>query len=205
MIWDKKYLSGTPYYSCYQTIGQEHDPDLAFIYCGNMLELHLIMCNHSQNWNIFQLSIFLVMKIYWLIDPASTRRHSNSLPFLPFLHFLTWKAASRLSIGMFGPMPDEAVPFSDEVIACYLSTCCSTSNWSRCQSIWKKYQIISLHKAYMSTSKVTDRGCGVGVIQSCGNEPGVRVNQTASTLTPERFVWVCDVVYLCRGEFACMF
>ena len=45
---------------------------------------------------------------------------------------------------------------------------------------------------FLSTLYTTVQGCkvGVGVTQSCGNEPGVvvGVDQTASTPTPERFV-----------------
>ena len=52
-------------------------------------------------------------------------------------------------------------------------------------------------------------GVGVGVARSRDNEQGVGVgvgvDQTASALTPERFVLICDIIRLCRGEFACTF
>ena len=42
----------------------------------------------------------------------------------------------------------------------------------------------------MKNVPIRDQGCGVGVrvARSRGNEPGVGVNQTASTPTPEHFV-----------------
>ena len=47
-------------------------------------------------------------------------------------------------------------------------------------------------------------GAGVGVVQSRGNEPGVRagvgVDQTASTPIPERFIGICDIICICRGD-----
>ena len=47
-------------------------------------------------------------------------------------------------------------------------------------------------------------GVGVGVARSRGNEPGVGVDQTASTPTPERFL-IWDIICLCMREFACTF
>ena len=52
-------------------------------------------------------------------------------------------------------------------------------------------------------------GCrvGVGVAWNRGKGPGVGVgvDQIASTPTPKRFISICDMICLCRGDFGCTF
>ena len=56
--------------------------------------------------------------------------------------------------------------------------------------------------------KCSNQGCavgvGFGVARGLGKESGVGVgvDQAASTVTPKRFVLVCDIICLRGGEFA---